>query len=169
MIQLLMNATGLRKLPVVFLTAIIWLAVVVMSMTGFGFLKVYYINKGVDIGRKQIMEQLYNAQATQKKKDNEEINNAKQIDKTIGAMSNDAIRDSLRDDFRTDTENRQNSRVPAVAKDTAEPQGHGRNAQTGTSKQPETDGVLPVAKDCYTTKVLNADGTWGEVIEVCDD
>ena len=152
----------MRFLPTPFLIGVIITAVIVASMA-FSNLKKTYIEKG----KQEIIQQLKDAETNQQKKEIEELKNAKQIDKRVGAMSDNAIRDSLRDDFRDQNENRQDGSVQTMAKDQTKPQGHGRDAQTGTKKQPETDGLLQ-KNECYSVEIENNDGSDGKIM-VCDD
>jgi hypothetical protein len=166
MLNYLISATGLRKFQAIIASSIILLFLIVSLMTVATYFKHHYIKQGRD----QIIDQLNDAQKKQKKKDQEDINNAKQIDKNIGAMSNSDVRHSLQSDFRDSPKNRQDGSVSAMVKDQAKPQGYQPHVKADTSKQSETKGLLQTLKSgCYSVQLENDDGTFGEETEVCND
>lgn len=165
MINLLTNATGLRRFQVMIATSILLLFFLVSLTISFTYLKHHYINEG----KQFVIDQITEAVDKQKKKDLEDITHAKQIDKSISALSDSDVRKRLQPDFRDQPENRSIGSVQTMVKDQSKPQGHGRNAQTSAGEQQEAEGLLQILEGCFTAEVENEDGTYGGKTEVCND
>ncbi len=136
-----------------------------VTMAVNAYLKNSYINQG----RQQVIDQLIQMQKQHVKEDQEDIKNANEIDKTVGAMSDDAVRDSLQSDFRNKPKDKQDSSVSTVVEDQSKQKGHGRNTKAGVSQQPKADELLQKEQNCFPVEITNDNGQSLGFEEICHD